>query len=286
MKRFQTFAVSFCSALILFLGLGVGNKPRAEEAYPQQQQIEQPQSVQPAPQRQKVLVVRLLVLKHSRERMADDDANLAIQGANNAAAKGFPIRVVGNHYIDKLRTKDELQAFVAKEMLNGAVGGDTLIIHTIGHGFHTGSLQNIGQRSDVMAAFATAAEANGQKVLWWQLSCYASAKLPPISSLSAVQQQLISVYASSSASQSSPTREQALLMGKVFDALADKSTTLDRNSDQIITTDELRSFLDGLDNRNRGSLLYSRASDEPIFGQYFFAGSPFQGLLRLWLIPQ
>lgn len=207
--------------------------------------------------------IRFVVLKHSKESMADGDANLAIQSVEKARAAGLDIKVIGNHYINTMKAP-EIRTFCAELMKKDASPGDTLVIHTIGHGYGGGGLHNIGQRSEVMRAMAEAAEACDQETLWWQLSCHAAAKLPLISSLTDRQQRLFSVYCSSHASQTSPTREQANLMGKVFLGMAEGK--VDTNQDGNITAEELSDFLNTCDSRKRGELLFARSRDEQIFG--------------------
>lgn len=207
--------------------------------------------------------IRLLIVKHCKERMADDDANLAAQAAQKAAEKGLPIQVIGNEYATGLQEFDQvLRRFVQKN----ATAGDTLIVHTIGHGGRDGGLQYLGQREGVFKTLAKVSDEAQQEMLWWQLSCHAAARLPGINTLSDAVQNLFSALASSPAHQESPTREQAGIMAKVFMAMAEKSAKIDPNGDGTITADELRGFLNSLDNRKRGDLLFAKSGDEPIFG--------------------
>lgn len=208
--------------------------------------------------------IRLLIVKHCHERMADDDANLASQAASRAASKGLDIKVIGNTYADSI---GEFQQIIERDVKKEAVPGDTLIVHTIGHGFPNGSIQFLGPRSGVAKVLADAAGKNSQEILWWQLSCYAASQLPKIDSYPDDQQRLFSEIASSTPGQTSPTREQAGIMGKVFDALATNDRSIDPNGDQVITAGELRGFLNGLDGRRRGDLLFARSHDEALFGQ-------------------
>jgi hypothetical protein len=229
---------------------------------------------------QRPIKIRLLILKHCKEEMADDDANLAISAAKTAAARGLNIQVIGNHHIDKngksmqvcLWNDDyelpELRKFVAAQMKEKAERGDTLIVFTIGHGGSGGSLQSLGQRTDVMETLAGAAEQNNQKVLWWQLSCYASASLPKIESLPPQQQKLFSILASSNSTTQSPSGVEGKIMEKVLIALAEKSPDIDANCDGKITAQELKSFLDK-NNTKRGDLLYVRNMQDVIFGAPF-----------------
>lgn len=218
--------------------------------------------------------IRLVALKHSHISMADGDANLAIAAVKSAAAKGLSIRDVGQHNINRdgavkvvMWTEsdlDKLQAYVSEMMKIDARPGDTFIIFTIGHGLPDGTIQNMGQRAGVMKAFAAAAEENQQRTLWWQLSCYASAGLPPISSLPPGQQELFSIMASSTANQQSPAYVEGRVMEKLFLALAGKDKTLDDGSGTV-TAGRLKTFL-SRDGSRRGELLYTMSADTPIFG--------------------
>lgn len=218
--------------------------------------------------------IRLCAMKHSHISMADGDANLAMRAASSAAARGLDIKNVGDHNIDKdglvhrvsLEDLPKLQAFVSQKMKVQASPGDTFIVFTIGHGAPNGTVQTLGERAAVMKALASAAEENNQRTLWWQLSCYAAAGLPPISSLPEAQQKLFSVLASSPTNQESPANEQGKIMEKVFMALAEKNHSIDPDGDGVITNKELRDFLNRTVGRGRGDLLFSISPDEPIFG--------------------
>lgn len=209
-------------------------------------------------------VIRVLILKHCREQMAHDDANLAIKGVQKAAEKSLKIEVIGNHVTGNL---EEFKRILNENVKRNAATGDTLVIHTIGHGHGDGSLAMLGQRSGVTEAIAEAAEANSQQILWWQLSCHAAARLPPIQSLSDIRQRLLSMIASSPANRESPTGVEGRIMEGVFVAIAAGDPTIDPNQDGIITVDELRSFLNKGSNK-RGDLLFARSAEDPIFGIY------------------
>lgn len=233
------------------------------------------------------LSVRLLVFKHSREYMADGDAHLAVNVANQAATRGLQIKVIGNHFFtDPVQgyVKDEFtailmnpdeqvrlqrfQEWISQQMKIDAKPKDTLIIFSIGHGFPNGGLHNIGQRSDVMKALANAAQENNQQTIWWQLSCHASANLPAISTLPPAQQKLFSVIASSSAHQISADQVQGHIMDKLFTAMANKSTALDPNGDGLVTAGELIQFFSGRDipHQGGGPILYAISADNILFG--------------------
>lgn len=219
--------------------------------------------------------IRLLVLKHSREQMADDDAELAVEAVRKAAGKGLAIKDIGNHYIDdtknikivvwKYDSVEGLKEFVSEQMKLNAVEGDTLVIFTIGHGAPSGYLHNLGQRGEVMKALADAAGENQQKVLWWQLSCYAAAKLPAVDSLPEGQRELFKILASSPANVESPAFVEGKIMEEVFGSLAEKSPKIDPDQNNEITGNEFRSYIDTV-KPGRGQLFYAHNYDDPVFG--------------------
>lgn len=96
---------------------------------------------------------------HCRKQMAHDDANLAVRRVEKAAQKGLKIDVTGNHIAGSL---DEFKRLLNENVKKNASPGDTLVIHTIGHGFGDGSLAMLGQRSGITDAIAQAAETNSQ----------------------------------------------------------------------------------------------------------------------------
>lgn len=223
--------------------------------------------------------IRLLAIKHSKEHMADGDADMAIAAAKSAANKGLAISTIGNEFLGRdgiLRASvysidfnykiDAFKRFLDKHMKIDAKEGDTLILFTIGHGFPNGSLQNLGQRSDVMKAIAEVAEDNHQKVLWWQLSCHAAAGLPSVSSLPETQRGLLSVLATSTAQETSAAYVQGKVMEQVFNAIATNSKNINPDGDESISGTELKNFLNSNGSR-RGDLLYTLDYNEPIFGQ-------------------
>lgn len=212
--------------------------------------------------------IRLLVLKHCFQSMADDDAELVIQGANLAATKGLDIRDIGNRYINgsgeagkwgEKYSLDKLKDFVSQQMKINAEAGDTLIIFTVGHGSPDGYLQDLGQRKEVMEAFAAAAQENNQETIWWQLSCFASADLPSISSLPPVQQKLFSVVVSSDAKTESPAYIEGKIMQKFFVGLADNFQQIDTNNDGMVTAEEMSK---AIPNRK----IFSLSKDQILFG--------------------
>lgn len=224
----------------------------------------------------KTVSIRLLVLKHCFERMADGDANLAIEAANLAATKGLDIEDIGNFYINENGrvnrnvmwqkcSLEKLKDFVSSQMKVKAQPGDTLVIMTIGHGSESGYLDMLGRRSEVMKAIAEAAEENNQETLWWQLSCYASAYLPKINEISQKQQDVFSIVASSDASTPSPADLEGRIMKKLFVGMAETPELVDTDLNSVITSQELSNYLNIIE-RNRGSLVYAKSPSEPIFG--------------------
>lgn len=230
--------------------------------------------------------IRLLILKHCTESMADGDAKLAIQAASMAKSRGLRIRDIGNHTVDKnglIRQAadnivwsktvyfsiDEFKRFVKEQAAIGAEAGDTLVIFTIGHGSRSGYLDTLGQRPEVMKALAEVCGELQQETLWWQLSCYAASTLPPISSLTPQQQDLFSIVASSPANQESPAYVEGKYMEKVFNAMAENSPKIDPNRDEMVEAGELAQFMDNEVERGRGSLVFAKSNNEIIFGLNF-----------------
>lgn len=253
-----------------------------------------PITTQPAPveqvygeQQTQTPAIRLLCIKHSREHMADGDADLAIKAARNAASKGLNIKVIGNHFVDgrlvagfpetdpdvvpRIYDAETLSQYLEQYIKAEATPGDTLILFTIGHGFPSGGLQNIGQRNQVQKVIAEAAERHNQRIFWWQLSCHAAAGLPGIETLSPAQQRLLGMFASSSASETSAAYVQGNIMAKVFNAMAEKSSAIDPNGDGRITAAELRTFMNTI-NGSYGSRVFAKDSSEVLFGRF---GVPF-----------
>lgn len=220
--------------------------------------------------------IRMIILKHSIENIADIDANEAVEAINVASARGLKIKDIGNMYFDKngpvqrasvQRVKlSELQQFISKQMKVDAVAGDTFMIYTIGHGSGSGYLDNIGQRKILFDAFSNAAIENEQETFWWQLSCHAAAELPSISSLPPEGQQNFSMIASSPANEVSYFRTQGAQLEKVFCALAEDSPDIDPNQDSYIMAKELKDFLNNKVKQGRGDLLYASGPEEVIFG--------------------
>lgn len=219
--------------------------------------------------------IRVMALKHSKEQMAQGDQDLAFTNIEKAKEAGLDIKPIGGHWVDKdgvMRVKatsfeniDQFEKFVSEQMKVDAEYGDTVVVFTIGHGARSGYLDNLGQRGDVMKAIAQAAQENEQRTLWWQLSCYASASLPDITTLPAAQQELLSIVCSSNASQESPAGLEGKLMGQVFMALAKKSKEIDPNQDEEVNAQEFRDFLRSAGTK-RADLLYVARNDMLIFG--------------------
>lgn len=224
--------------------------------------------------------IRLLVLKHCPDSIANTDGAQAVQAADLAASKGLNIETIGNFHVDKEgRTQtsnviwaatyndlEGLKRFVSQQMKIGAKTGDTLIVYTIGHGSGGGHVTRLGQRAGIMKVLAEAAEENDQETFWWQLSCHAAAKLPSISTLTEEQQDVFSMTASSPGNELSYFLTQGALMKVVFTALAEGSPEIDPNQDKIITAGELRNFMIQKFGAKRGNLIWAKNDDKPIFG--------------------
>ena len=223
-------------------------------------------------------VVRLLILKHCRESLAEDESRDIIQAANVAQSKGLNIESIGSIHVNQQgrvswghkMTLPQFQSFLSEQMKVNKKSGDTLVIYTTGHGGQGGHLQILGQREPVARAMAAAAAENKQETLWWQSSCYAASGLPQMSSFSPKEQKLFSMIASSSASNPSYWGDQTEPMSKVFTALAEKSSELDPNGNGVVTARELAAFM----NKNKsgsGDRLFAKNAEEPIFGWFDLA---------------
>lgn len=230
--------------------------------------------------------IRVLILKHCPDAIANTDANQALQAVDLAASKGLSIESIGNFHINKdgfsegvaagssvvlgqkipLDDLNGLKNFISEQMKIGAKPGDTIIVYTIGHGGGDGGLMRLGQREGLMHAIADAAEENDQETFWWQLSCHADAKLPKISTLPERQQELFSMSASSPANEVSYFTTQGKQMKILFTALAEKSTAIDPDQDGVVTVGELKNFMIENFGQKRGSLIYGKSPDEPVFG--------------------
>jgi hypothetical protein len=215
--------------------------------------------------------IRLLALKHSYERIAVDDTNLLIKEVDKAAAKGLEIKVIGKHSIDrdgeKVSLKDlpKVEEFLTEKFKIDAEYGDTLFLFTVGHGGRGGSLHNLTNRKEMMKAIASAAAKNKQRVLWWQLSCYASAHLPSITDLPKEQQEYLSIVASSSASNASPAYAEHEPIGEMLQALAGMGSNIDPDKNGTVSAKELKSFLNTT-GRKRGHLFYALDLKDSVFG--------------------
>lgn len=226
-----------------------------------------------------MITVRLLVLKHCPDAIGNTDSNQAVAAANLAATKGLTIKDIGNYHIDKngrangvlvwgkqFADLEGLKRFISEQMKVDAQPDDTLVIYTIGHGGGGGELMRLGQREPFMKIMAEAAEENDQETFWWQLSCHAGAKLPAISTLNERQQELFSMTASSPGNELSYFCTQGALMQKFFGAMATKSSEIDPDQDGVITAGELKTFMVKSFGQKRGSLLFAKSDEEPIFG--------------------
>ena len=220
------------------------------------------------------ITVRLLVLKHCRERIADAESDGVIQAANLAATEGLSITELGQHHVDKdgrllqwgaAMTLEGLKKFIIQQMKVSAKAGDTLIIYTTGHGGSGGSVQILGDREPIARIMAQAATECDQETVWWQSSCYAAAGLPSLASFTPDEQKLFSMIASSSASRPSYWHDQTDPMKQLFLALANESPEIDPDDDGIVTASELSAFL-GRAKSGADKLVFASSSNEAIFG--------------------
>lgn len=219
--------------------------------------------------------IRVLILKHTKEKMADDDAKMVVDAINSAANDDLDIKEIGNHFINdakKIRVAiceynqiENLKEFVSEKLKISRNDNDTVIIFTVGHGSPNGGLQNLGQRSELQVALAEAAEENNQKILWWQLSCYAAAKLPPIKDLTQKQQELVSVLNTSDEKTPSPAYIEGKIMEKLFAAMIENNKDLDKDQNWEITGYELQNYLNKI-KKGRGNLLRTKNFNDSIFG--------------------
>jgi hypothetical protein len=221
--------------------------------------------------------VRILVLKHCPDSIANTDANEVVQAAKLASSKGLTIEDVGNFHVDDKGKTDRmvwsdptdlsgLKKFVNEQMKVKAAPGDTFVIYTIGHGSENGSVMRLGQRAGIMKILAECAEENDQETFWWQTSCHAGAHLPPISSLTPKQQDLFSMSASSPASKVSYFCTQGKIMEKVFCAMAARDPVICPNGEDIVTAASLSAFISKECGKERGELIYAKSPDKAIFG--------------------
>lgn len=218
--------------------------------------------------------IRVLILKHSKEKMADDDAKMVVSTINSAS-NNLNIKEIGNHFINeikKIRVSiyeynqiENLKEFISEKLKINKNENDTAIIFTVGHGSPNGGLQNLGQRSELQCAIAEAAEENDQKILWWQLSCYAAARLPPIKDLTPKQQELFSVLNTSDEKTPSPAYIEGKIMEKLFSAMIENNKDLDKDQNWEITGYELKNYLNKI-KKGRGDLLRTKNFNDSIFG--------------------
>lgn len=218
--------------------------------------------------------IRVLILKHSNERMASDDAKLVLEAIAKAAKEDLDISAVGDHFIHetkKIRVFlcgydekiENLKEFISEQMRLSATKDSTFIVFTVGHGSPSGNLHNLGERSELQKAIAEAAEENDQKVLWWQLSCYSAADLPPIESLSLKQRKLLSVLNTSDEKSESAAYIEGGIMEKMFESMISEDMDLDGN--QEIDGYEFKIKMNEI-KKGRGDLFRTNDMSAPLFG--------------------
>ena len=223
--------------------------------------------------------IRLLILKHSPDEIANLDGDFAVVAANVGSTKGLSMEEIGNFHINKQGRTNEslvyskvfndlegLKQFIKEQAKVGAKDDDTLMVYTIGHGGGDGSLMRLGQRAGLMRILAEVSEENQQRIFWWQLSCHAAASLPSVNTLTEEQKPLFSMTASSPANEVSYFNTQSQLMEKMFVALAEKNKSIDPDQDGNVDAGELKDFMIKNYGQKRGSLMYAADPKQIVFG--------------------
>lgn len=220
--------------------------------------------------------IRVLILKHSREKMADDDAKMVESAIKKASEQMLDVASIGNHFINetkKIRVSlkewseiENLKEFMSDQIRNNKTPDSTLILFTVGHGSPSGGLHNLGKREEMQKAIAEAAEENDQRILWWQLSCYAEAKLPPIDSLSDRQKELVSVLNTSDERTPSPAYIEGKIMEQMFASMS--SGEMDADGNEEISGLEFEQKMNNI-KKGRGNLFRMYDRHAPLFGISF-----------------
>jgi hypothetical protein len=198
--------------------------------------------------------IRFVVLRHADEAIAHNDALSALKVVKEA--KGLSIKSIGNTLYPSWTNEGALKRWLMKKVDQDRENGDLLILHTIGHGFPDGSLMRMGQRREVLRVIEEVAVLKKQKILWWQLSCFATAGLPAAS-----HQELVTVLASSPAGNPSSIQKQDKIMADLFKKIKD----VDENEDGYISVGEFRTFLNSWDVLPRGDLLFNDKPERRLF---------------------
>jgi hypothetical protein len=218
----------------------------------------------PRPQTQ-LPVVRVLIVRHNTDPEAAQDAWRAHQAVTAAAKAGLPVQVVGD-YNSSHCTAAFFQDWLEKHVLDQGRPGDTLILHTIGHGLPDGRMPHLGERDALTRALASVAEAKQQRILWWQLSCFACAGLPALEQLPEPQRQWLQIVASSSAHSKSGDKIQAQILQGLLQDMAQRSPAIDANQDGLVSAREMAAYLNRFDQHRRGDWLRAESPDTILFG--------------------
>lgn len=191
--------------------------------------------------------LKLLVLRHSKDGIAVTDARGAAAGLEEARKAGLDASLVGD--VDVTAGTSALKGAVEQACKHSK--DTTLIVHTIGHGFPNGTLQNLGHRSATLKILSDAATKHKQRIVWWQLSCYAMAGMPKETG----NPRLV-VVCSSPAHEVSRIGNQSRFLRRLFVALTKKKPVeIDSDDDGVVSVTELADFLNKVDHLKRGSLI-------------------------------
>jgi hypothetical protein len=207
--------------------------------------------------------IRILMLRHDFDGATALDIDMTYGAVVHAIKEQqLPVEVIGSYgWISNDLTA--LSPWLVPLMKEKATPGDTLIIYTAGHGtpnhelnsWPANHLVGLGPRRDVCEAIAAASDQTGQRVIWWQLSCFAASGLPDCNKWTPARRKRFCVMNSSAADAPSRAGAQSFVLARVLAALADGR--MDLNDDGIIDANEMRASLNATRSDPRGRLLHA-----------------------------